>query len=208
MDAPTRSRGDDTAHAAWRRRDLFRSCKTGEVIEAQPLADRLRSFGVAVLVAVPLVPASNWFFRTWIPRHYAELDLLAKTDLVSSARKLAEFTSLLLLAPVLTCAIAVMGAMVQVSRVLRAGRWPLRGAKTMRRTEVVGGLCARILAVLVGLLLLACLLVSWSAYVALETMFWNGYFDKRIEVSSKTSLRMAAPKSAHAPGLNAIGVNP
>jgi len=172
------SHQDDAARMPWYRRDVFRACKTGEVIEAQPFAYRLRVAGFVIAVAAPLLVASNWFFKTWIPHYHAELDQLAKIDPVLSVRKFAEFASLLLLAPVLVCVIVVLVATVRISRVLRAGRWPLPNAKVMRRTEVVAGRCARVPAALAGIWLLACMFAAWSSYVRLVAMFWDGWLDK------------------------------
>lgn len=192
----------------WYRRDLFRSCKTGEVIEAQPLAYRLRVVGLAVVLAAPLLAASNWLFKTWMPRHYAEIDVLAKTDPVASARQLAESTSLILLAPVLVCVVMALLAVVWTVRILRAGRRPLPGAKMFRRTEVVAGWCARVPAALHGLLLLACLFLVWSSYVGMVVLFWDGYLDKRFEASSKSHSRAPASNIAGVRTLNATGVEP
>ncbi|GAA0717027.1 hypothetical protein [Dokdonella soli] len=194
-----------------RRVDLLRSCKTGEVIEAtpQPLSHRLRIAAAGVLIGVPVVLASQWFFKTWVPRYYAELDALSKTDPVFAARKLAEFISLLLLAPVLTCIVAAIAMTVQASRIVRAGRRPLPGAKVRGRTEVVAGWwCVRLPTLLWGSLLLACALWAWWSYVQLASMFWNGYLDKRTEVLSKTSPRAAAQSMHDAPGIPENGVRP
>lgn len=166
----------------WYRIDVFRRCKTGEVIEATPwaLAGKLRFVAVGILIGVPAVYAKLWFFNTWIPRYYAELDALAKIDPVASARKLAEFTSMLLLAPVLTAIVVVIPVVVIAYRVVRVGRWPMPGAKVRRRTEVIAGWCARLPALLLGLLLLACMLGVWWSYVRVVAMFWNGYLDKTV----------------------------
>ncbi len=208
VDVPSPPREDEARRAPWYRRDLFRSCKTGEVIEAQPFAYRLRAVVVAVVLAAPLLAASNWLFKTWMPRHYAELDALAKTDPVASARQLAESTSLILLLPVLACVVMALLALVRVVRILRAGRRPLPGAKMFRRTEVVAGWCARVPAALVGLLLLACLFLTWSSYVGVVVFFWDGYLDKQLEVSSKTHSRAPASNIAGVRTLNATGVEP
>ena len=164
----------------WYRGDVLRRCKTGEVIEATPrsLAEKLRIVALGLLTGVPLIVASQWFLKVWTPRYYAGLDALAKTDPVASARKLAEFTSLLLLVPVLLGVGVAIGSVVAASRVVRAGRYPLPGAKVFRRTEVVGGWCARAWAVLLAALLLACMLVAWWSYVRVVAMFWDGYLGK------------------------------
>ena len=174
------SHQDDAARVPWYRRDVFRACKTGEVIEAQPFAYRLRVAGLVIAVAAPLLVASNWFFKTWISHYHAELDQLAKIDPVLSVRKFAELASLLLLAPVLVCVIVGLVAMVRISRVLRAARWPWPNARVMRRTEVVAGCCARVPAALAGMLLLACMFAAWSSCVRLVAMFWNGWLDKAV----------------------------
>jgi hypothetical protein len=164
----------------WYRIDVLYRCKTGEVIEATPrsLAEKLRIVALGLLTGVPLIVASQWFLKVRMPRYYAGLDALAKTDPVASARKLAEFTSLLLLVPVLLGVGVAIGSVVAASRVVRAGRYPLPGAKVFRRTEVVGGWCARLRTVLLAALLLACALAAWWSYVRVVAMFWNGYLDK------------------------------
>ncbi len=166
----------------WYRVDLSRGCKTGEVVEPvfQTKAQKLRAVALPLLLGAPVVFASQWFFKTWVPQYCAGLEALAKTDPVESSRNWAEFVSLLLLVPVLTCIGAAIGFAVMASRIVRAGRRPLPGAKVFRRTEVIVGWCARLPALLSGLLLLACMLVVWCSYVRLVAMFWNGYLDKRV----------------------------
>lgn len=176
--------------------DLLRSCKTGDIVEAtpRPLSQRLRIVAVGMLTGTPVILGAQWFFRTWVPGYYAELDALAKIDVSESARKLAEFTSLLLLAPVLICLVAVIAAVVYNSRVLRAGRWPLPGVPVRRRTEVVTGWCVRLSAIVLSMVLLACALTAWWSYVQLTSRFWNNYLDKRSETASKNLSRLTTAK--------------
>lgn len=197
--------------AAWYLRDVLRSCKTGEVVEAtpQPLAWKVRVAAAGLLLGVPAALGMQWFFKTWVPRYYAELDVLAKVDPVASAREFAEFTPLLLLAPVLACIVVVIAATVQGARIVRAGRRPLPGAKVRRRTEVVAGWwCVRLPALLGCSLLLGCAFWAWSSYVELASMVWNGYLDKQVEVSSNTPSREAPVITPPAPGPIENGVEP
>lgn len=194
-----------------RRVDLFRSCKTGEVIEATPrtLSEKLRIAAAGLLLGAPVVLAMQWFSRTWIPHYIAETNALAKVDPVEGARRLAEFVSTLFLVPVLAGIIGAIALTIQASRIVRAGRRPLPGATVRRRTEVVAGWwCARIPALIWGAAILACAGFAWVAYIQVDTMFWNGYLDRRVEHSSKAHLRTAVPKAAHASDLNETGVKP
>ena len=195
--------------APWYLRDVLRSCKTGEVVEATPQALAWRVAAAGLLLGVPAALGMQWFFKSWVPRYYAALDVLAKVDPVASARELAEFTSLLLLAPVLACIVVAIAATVQGARIVRAGRRPLPGAKMRKRTEVVAGWrCVRLPALLGCSLLLGCALWAWSSYVELASMFWNGYLDKQVEVSSNTPSREAPVITAPAPGPIENGVEP
>lgn len=180
----------------WFRIDVFRGCKTGEIIEATPrsLAQKLRIVALGALLGVPLVAASQWFFKVWTPRYQAELGALAKTDPVASARKLAEFASLLLLAPVLSCVVVSLVVVIRATRLVRAGRRPLPGDKVRVRTEVVAGWwCVRFPAILWGASALACMLMVWTSYVWLIGFFWNGYLDK--VAASRTSGAIVAMRS-------------
>ena len=194
----------------WYRVDVFRGCKTGEIIEAtpRPLAEKLRIVALGALIGVPLIVTLQWFFKVWTPRYYAGLDALAKTDPVASLHQRAEFTSLLLLVPTLLGIGAGIMAVILAMRLARAGRRPLPGATVRVRTEVVAGWwCVRLPAILWGGVSVACLILVWTSYIWLAAFFWGGYLDKRIEVQSKTSLRAAAMKP-HAPDLNETGVRP
>lgn len=200
-----------TTKQPWYRIDVFRGCKTGEVIEATPraLAEKLRIVALGVLLGVPAIIASQWFFKVWTPRYYAGLDVLAKTDPVASAHQRAEFASLLLLVPVLFGIAAGIVVTIQAMRLVRAGRRPLPGAKVYRRTEVVAGWwCVRVPAILWGVSVLACVFAMWSSYVWLVVFFWNGYLDKQVSLSSKSHLRTMVSKAAPASEFNAIGVKP
>ena len=195
----------------WYRIDVLRRCKTGEVIEATPRmrAEKLGVVALGVLLGVPAIVASQWFFKVWTPRYYAGLDVLAKTDPVASAHQRAEFASLLLLVPVLFGIAAGIVVTIQAMRLVRAGRRPLPGAKVYRRTEVVAGwLCVRVPAILWGVSVLACVFAMWSSYVWLVVFFWNGYLDKQVSLSSKSHLRTMVSKVAPASEFNAIGVKP
>ena len=199
------------ARTLWYRIDVFRGCKTGEVIEATPrtLAQKLRLAAAGLLIGVPVFVAVRWTSKTWIPRYHAELDALAKVDPVASSRKFAEFTSVLLLAPVMFGVIGCIVVVIRATRLLRAGRRPLPGGKVRVRTEVVAGWwCVRAPAILWGALSLACMLATWWLYVGLVVFFWDGYLDKQVSESSKSHLRTMAPNVAHASDLNAIGVKP
>lgn len=163
----------------WYRSDLFARCKTGEVIEPvfRTLSQKLRSVAIGLAVALPFALAAHWFFKVWTPRYFAELDALAKVDPVESAHKLVWFVSLELLVPVVFGVCAGTWVIVVASRVIRAGRWPLPGAKVLKRTEVVGGWCARLPAVLLATMVLVCLVIAWNSYVQLAAMFWNRYLE-------------------------------
>jgi len=194
-----------------RRVDLLRSCKTGEIIEATPrtLGEKLRIAAAGLLVGVPVVLAAQWFFKTWIPHYIAETNALAKVDPVEGVHRLAEFVSALFLLPMLACVVGAIVVTIQASRIVRAGRRPLPGVMVRRRTEVVAGWwCVRIPALIWGAAILACTVFAWVAYIQVDAMFWNGYLDRRVENSSKTHLRAAVPKAAHASDLNEAGVKP
>jgi len=170
------------------------------VIEAQPisLARKLRLLGAGVLIGTPIVVLSEWFFKSWIPRYYAQLYALEKTDPVLSAQKLAEFTSVLLLLPVLSGVAVATCATILGYRVLRAGRWPLLGAKVRRRTEVVAGwYCVRLPTLAILGLFWLCASTAWVSYIQLETMFWNGYLDKKTRIGLKAISRTIPAEKAH-----------
>ena len=164
----------------WYRIDVFRRCKTGEVIEATPwtLAAKLRWLALCLLFGAPFFFAVRWFSKTWIPRYYAELHALARIDPVASARKLAQCTSLLLFVPVLFGVVAGSLVLIRAARLVRAGRRPLPGEKVRVRTEVVAGWwCVQLPAIMWGALALACMLAVWCSYVRVVAMFWDGYRD-------------------------------
>ena len=169
------------ARAPWYRIDVFSGCKTGEVIEAEPrtLVQRLREIAPWIVLGVPALAATYWFFTVWTPRYTAELDALAKVDPLAGARKFAEFESLLLLQPVLFCVIACIVVAIRAIRLARAGRRPLPGDRVRVRTEVVAGWwCVRLPAILWGASALACMFGVWWSYVRLIAMFWGFYLDR------------------------------
>lgn len=169
------------ASTPWYRIDVFRGCKTGEVIEAEPrtLAEKLREAAPWIALGMLAFAATHWFFKVWTPRYHAELDELAKVDPVASARKLAEFNLLLLFAPMLFAIVGGIFVTIRAIRLVRAGRRPLPSDRVRVRTEVVAGWwCARLPAILWGTSALACVFAAWWNYVRLVAMFWNGYLDR------------------------------
>lgn len=166
-----------------------RSCKTGELIEptTQSLAQKLRQVAWAVALGIPAILISHWFLKSWTPRYYADLDALSQVDPVLAARKMAEFVTLLLSVPVLISVVVTAGALIYCSRVLVAGRWPLPGARVRKRTEVIAGwMCVRIPASLLSAALVAMLLLVWTSYIQMGSLFWNKHLDQRVESSSKS----------------------
>jgi hypothetical protein len=169
----------DTPERAFFSRDLTRSCKTGEVVEPIGMRQKIRTLIVGLALGGIVVVAMELEFSPWLRRYTDAQQLLASKDAVAGALHAAEFGSLMLLIPVLLGVGVATWTLLLSVRVLRAGRWPLPGAKVARKTEVIAGWCLYLRFGLLVLLWPGFIVMIWYNYVQLTTVFWNGYFEKQ-----------------------------
>ncbi|MDR2012520.1 MAG: hypothetical protein LBQ20_05665 [Rhodanobacter sp.] len=190
--------------------DLLRGCKTGEVIEPTPLSLTRKIIYVTLALAATVIifPTNEWFKEVWLPHFLAEVDALAKTDPALADLKGLEFGSLVMLVPMLTGIVMCMAGVIGAFRVMRAGRWPLPGAKVQRRMEVVAGWwCVRLPASIFFCFFLAgTFFLGWS-YTQVLDMAWNRYLDRRIEAAFKPHHQRPPPHAAAVPATE-NGVTP
>ena len=139
---------------------------------------KLLALAAVVSIVIPILLGTRWFSGTWVPRHLAELDALARIDPAAAARASVAFVSWVLLVPVVVCMVTGIAWFLVAIRVVRAGRWPLPDAKVRRRTDVIGGWCARVPAGLLGLAMLAGLLCVWWMYVGMVASHWGAWLDR------------------------------
>ncbi|HZP67929.1 MAG TPA: hypothetical protein VFB32_16620 [Rudaea sp.] len=160
-------------------RDIFAGCRTGEVIEPTPRSPgaRLRTVGIGIAAVALLAAFKTSLWEPWLAERSAALHRLMATDPVLGSARWADHASVALLVPVLFGLGAAAWITLVSWRVLRAGRWPLPGARARVRTHVIGGWCVYLRFGGVAVLgpVLAC--VIWYQYVQLVSFFWNRHFD-------------------------------
>lgn len=167
--------------AIWTR-DLFAGCQTGEFIEPPPPRERWRE-RLRFLPWVPLLAVGAFAWHHWLKVEPAAIADLMKTDRIAGLHRNAEFFTWCFGSLALVAAGASIWIMVAALRVLRAGRWPLPGARVQRRTPVIAGWCLWPRCAIPLLLIPVITVVIARSSTQLIAWAWNTYADARAGIT-------------------------
>jgi hypothetical protein len=154
---------------------FLRTCRTGEVICAEPVS--LRKKIIVAMAALPFGLGAIFIGKPWMLEYLHTINEVGKTNPARASLAYAHFFAYAFLPEIVFVAYMIAGEIYRCTIAIRAGRWPIAGAKVRRKTAVIKGWCLYLRCLILPLLLCATLVASWIALIHMISFFANNYLD-------------------------------